>query len=164
MRFHASQVCASAAGDYYQLFLGPEESGEDDADPFNVRGPYLMVQRPFEMFSGGRCYSESLDDNYVGELPLKLTDLSPTCLEFEIVRTNNNHVHVSFEAAGGLSSSARFGPATATEGTRPEGFALLTEHGGRCDNACGHQDSPLSFGSAYVIDLCRGLSRRAPRA
>jgi len=22
----------------------------------------------------------------------------------------------------------------------------------------------LSFGSAYVIDLCRGLSRRAPRA
>ena len=95
MRFHASQVCASAAGDYYQLFLGPEESEEDDADPINVRGPYLMVQRQFEMFNGGRCYIESLDDNYVGEFPLKLTDLSPTCLAFEIVRTNNNHVHVS---------------------------------------------------------------------
>jgi len=65
MRFHASQVCASAAGDYYQLFLGPEESEEDDADPFNVRGPYLMVQRQFEMFNGGRCYIESLDDNHV---------------------------------------------------------------------------------------------------
>jgi len=91
MRFHASQVGASAPGDYYQLFLGPEESEEDDADPFNVRGPYLMVQRQFEMFNGGRCYIESLDDNYVGELPLKLTDLSPMCLAFEIVRTNNNH-------------------------------------------------------------------------
>ena len=45
MLFHAQRVSASAAGDYFQLCLGPEESDEKESDPYEVKGPYLMVQR-----------------------------------------------------------------------------------------------------------------------
>ena len=32
MRFHAVAVSASVSGDYYQLYLGPEEDEDDDGD------------------------------------------------------------------------------------------------------------------------------------
>ena len=96
MRFHAPSVSASANGDYYQLWLGPEESEEEDADPYEVKGPYLIVQRDFEMPDSGRCYIETQDEGYIGHFPLRLTDLSPTHLAFEIVRKANNHMEVSF--------------------------------------------------------------------
>jgi len=48
MRFHAPSVSASADGDYYQLSFGPLENGEAEDDPYDVRGPYLIVQRQFE--------------------------------------------------------------------------------------------------------------------
>ncbi|MGB2611653.1 MAG: hypothetical protein WBC80_21990, partial [Isosphaeraceae bacterium] len=62
MRFHALRVSASAAGDYFQLLLGPEESDEKESDPYEVKGPYLMVQRQFEMPDRGRCYLETHDE------------------------------------------------------------------------------------------------------
>jgi hypothetical protein len=65
MRFHAQRVSASAAGDYFQLSLGPEESDEKESDPYEVTGPYLLVQRQFEMPDRGRCYLETHDEGYI---------------------------------------------------------------------------------------------------
>ena len=96
MRFHAPSVSASANGDYYQLWFGPEESDEDEADPYEVKGPYLIVQKQFEMPDGGRCYIETHDEGYIGEFRLRLTELSRTRLAFEIARKTNNHIEVSF--------------------------------------------------------------------
>jgi hypothetical protein len=96
MRFHAQRVSASAAGDYYQLWLGPEESDEKESDPHEVKGPYMVVQRQFEMPDRGRCYLETHDEGYAGHFPLRLTQLSRTRLAFEILRKTDNHVEVSF--------------------------------------------------------------------
>ncbi|MGB2612447.1 MAG: hypothetical protein WBC80_26025 [Isosphaeraceae bacterium] len=96
MRFHAQRVSASAAGDYFQLCLGPEESDEKESDPYEVKGPYLMVQRQFEMPDRGRCCLETHDEGYIGHFPLRLTQLSRTRLAFEILRKNDNHVEISF--------------------------------------------------------------------
>jgi hypothetical protein len=96
MQFHAVSVSASADGDYYQLSLGPEEPDEEEADPYEGKGPYLIVQRQFEMPDGGQCYIEMDDEAYIGHFPLRLTELSPTRLAFEIVRKINNRIEVSF--------------------------------------------------------------------
>ena len=96
MRFHAPHVSASANGDYYQLWLGPEESEEENANPHEVRGPYLIVQRDFEMPDRGRCNIETQDEDYIGHFPLRLTELGPTRLAFEIARRTRNRVEVSF--------------------------------------------------------------------
>lgn len=96
MRFHAPEVSASVSGDYYQLYFGPEE--DDDADPFEVVGPYLLVQREFEM-SGRQCYIETENENYVGHYSLRLIEFSSTLLSFDILRTDNNHIEVSFALA-----------------------------------------------------------------
>ena len=96
MRFHAPSVSASANGDYYQLWLGPDESEEEEADPYEVKGPYLIVQRQFEMPDGGRCYIETHDESYIGHFPLRLTEFSRTRLAFEILRKANTHVEVAF--------------------------------------------------------------------
>ncbi|HLG17635.1 MAG TPA: hypothetical protein VJH03_24540 [Blastocatellia bacterium] len=85
-----------AAGDYYQLWLGPEESEDEVADPYEVKGPYLIVQRQLEMPDRGRCYIETHDKDYIGHFPLRLTEMSRTRLVFEIARKTNNHVEVSF--------------------------------------------------------------------
>ena len=100
MRFHAPDVNASAAGDYYQLSLGPEESAEAEADPYEVNGPYLIVQRQFEMFDHGKCYMETQDERYIGHFQLKLSELTRTRLAFDITRSTNNHVEVSFALSG----------------------------------------------------------------
>ncbi len=96
MRFHAPSVSGSANGDYYQLWLGPDESEEEEADPFEEKGPYLIVQRQFEMPDRGRCYIETHDEGYIGHFPLRLAEFSRTRLAFEIVRKTNHHVEVSF--------------------------------------------------------------------
>ena len=48
------------------------------------------------MPDGGRCYIETESESYIGHFPLRLIELSPTHLSFEIVRKNNNQVDVSF--------------------------------------------------------------------
>jgi len=96
LRFHAPVASASASGDYYQLSFGPEESDEAEADPYAVRGPYLIVQRQFEMPDRGRCYIETHDESYIGHFRLRLTELNHTRLAFDIARRKNNQVEVSF--------------------------------------------------------------------
>ena len=96
MQFHAPDVSATASGDYFQLSLGQEESAEAEADPYEVSGPYLLVQRQFEMFDHGQCYIETHDERYIGHFRLKLAKLTRTRLAFDIARNTNNHVEVSF--------------------------------------------------------------------
>ena len=96
MRIRATSVSASANGDYYQLWLGPTEPEEREADPHEVTYPYLIVQRDFEIPEHGRCYIETHDERYIGHFPLRLTELSCTRLAFEIDRRSNRHVEVSF--------------------------------------------------------------------
>lgn len=93
MHFHAKYVSGSVSGDYYQLLLELEKSEEDEP---GQTGPYLLLQRQFEFFDGGKCNVESDDENYIGHFELKLMELSPICLAFEIVRGNHNHVAVGF--------------------------------------------------------------------
>lgn len=82
------------SGDYYQIYLGPKE--DEERDPFEVVGPYLLLQREFEM-SARRCYIESENESYIGHFALKLIEFSPSLLSFEIVRPRDNYVEVSFE-------------------------------------------------------------------
>jgi hypothetical protein len=49
MRFHANSVSASAEGDYYQIWIEAKASAKEAADPHEVGGPYVIVQRDFEM-------------------------------------------------------------------------------------------------------------------
>lgn len=93
MRFHAPEVSPSVSGDYYQIYLGPEE--DDEGDPFEVVGPYLLLQREFEM-SSRSCYIESENESYIGHFTLKLIEFSPALLSFEIVRATKNQVEISF--------------------------------------------------------------------
>ena len=96
MRFHAPSVSASADGDYYQLSFGPLENGEAEDDPYDVRGPYLIVQRQFEMPDQGRCYVETDNESYVGHFRLRLAEVSPTRIAFDIERSTNDQVEVIF--------------------------------------------------------------------
>ncbi|MDP1982060.1 MAG: hypothetical protein Q8K23_05925 [Sulfuritalea sp.] len=96
MKLHAKRVSAIASGDYYQVLLDSEGSEEEQLSPFDPPAPYLMVQRQFEFFEGGKCYVESDDDEYIGHFKLKLIEFSPTRLAFEIARQEHNHVEVSF--------------------------------------------------------------------
>lgn len=48
------------------------------------------------MPDGGRCYIETENESHIGHLRLRLIELSPTRLSFDIVRKINNHVDVSF--------------------------------------------------------------------
>jgi hypothetical protein len=98
MQLHAQCVSASAAGDYFQLYLGPEKLDEDEveSDLYEERDPYLVIQRQFEMPDYGSCYLETHDKDYIGHFTLRLTHLSRTRLAFEILRKTNNHVEVSF--------------------------------------------------------------------
>ncbi len=96
MRFCASSVSGSAEGDYYQLFLGPEETEDLGGASLEVNGPYLIVQKQFESPDHGRCYIETHDEHYIGHFRLNLVELSSTRLGFEIERKANNQIHISY--------------------------------------------------------------------
>jgi hypothetical protein len=55
MRFHANAVAASEEGDYFQIWLEAKDVGKEAADPHEVDGPYVIVQRDFEIPDSGRC-------------------------------------------------------------------------------------------------------------
>jgi hypothetical protein len=97
MQLSAKTVSAVASGDYYQVVLDSEERGDDELDPFGQPAPYLMLQRQFEFFDGGKCYVESDVQEYVGHFQLQLIEFTPTRLAFEIARSNHNdHVEICF--------------------------------------------------------------------
>ena len=96
MQLYAKKVSANASGDYYQVHLDAEDCDDEQLDPFGQQAPYLLVQRQFEFFDGGKCYIESDDEEYIGHFKLKLVEFSPTRLAFEIERCNHDHVEVNF--------------------------------------------------------------------
>jgi hypothetical protein len=89
-------VSASEEGDYYQVWLEVKNSAKDAADPHEVNGPYVIVQRDFEMPDDGRCYVETHDSNYIGHFRLRLIEFSLARLAFELGRKRNNYMEVSF--------------------------------------------------------------------
>ncbi len=96
MRFFAKSVSGTACGDYYQLSLESENSNEELKNDFEQTCPYLLLQTQFEFSSGGKCYVESCDDDYIGYFELKLIEFTPAHLVFEIGRASRNRVGVDF--------------------------------------------------------------------
>ena len=91
MRFHANHVSTSVSGDYYQIMF---EANEDSAE---LDGPYLIIQRQFEMPDGGRCYIETHDEEYVGHFQMRHIDFRPDGISVEIGRSKNNVIDVTFD-------------------------------------------------------------------
>jgi len=92
MQLSAKTVSAVASGDYYQVVLDSDERDEDEIDPFGEPAPYLMLQRQFDFFDGGKCYVESDDEEYIGHFKLQFVEFTPTRLAFEIARPDTNHL------------------------------------------------------------------------
>jgi hypothetical protein len=72
-RFTASQVSASEEGDYFQIHF--EEGLGDDTQ-------YLLIQRQFEDYDGGKCYVE--DDALLMVEHYKILEATLTLTYFEI--------------------------------------------------------------------------------
>lgn len=96
MQLYAKKVSVIASGDYYQAHLDAEDCDDEQFNPFGQQSPYLLLQRQFEFFDGGKCHIESDEEEYIGHFKLKLVEFSPTRLAFEIERHNHNHVEVNF--------------------------------------------------------------------
>lgn len=96
MHFDAKRVSAVASGDYYQVLFDSEDRCDEQVTSFDQPAPYVLVQRQFELFDGGKCYIESDDDEYIGHFKLKLVEFSPMRLEYEIARRDHNRVEVIF--------------------------------------------------------------------
>ena len=89
-------MSAVESGDSYQAFFDSEDRDGEQGDPFDQREPYVLVQRHFESFDGGKYYIESHDEEYIGHFELKLVEFSTTRLAFEIARRDHTFVEVTF--------------------------------------------------------------------
>jgi hypothetical protein len=96
MQLAAKRVSTVVSGDYYQAVFDSEDRDDKQVDPFDQLEPYVLVQRQFESFDGGKCYIESHDEEYIGYFKLKLVEFSPTRLAYEIARRYHKFVEVSF--------------------------------------------------------------------
>jgi hypothetical protein len=90
MRFHANHVSTSVSGDYYQATF---EANEASAE---LGGPYLIIQRQFEMPDGDRCYIETHQEEYAGHFQLLRIDFRPDRISVEIGRSRDNIIDVTF--------------------------------------------------------------------
>jgi hypothetical protein len=89
MRFRANHVSTTVAGDYYQaLFEERDESSDPD-------GPYLLIQRQFEMPDDDECYIETHNEEYIGHFYLRRADFGPNGISIEIDRPNNQRIDVT---------------------------------------------------------------------
>jgi len=88
VRFHAKHVSVvESGGEYFQASFDNEDPSDDDLDLSPPDQSYLLVQRQLEDDDGGVCYIETLDhDTYTGHYRLRLIELTPTRLAFEIAR------------------------------------------------------------------------------
>lgn len=97
MKFHAPYVSAGEFdGQYFQVSFDTENP-EADFDSLATDRPYLLIQRQFEDDDGGVCYIETHEpDTYAGHFKLHLVELTATRLIFEIDRTADRTVEVTF--------------------------------------------------------------------
>ncbi len=99
MRFHANHVSAGeSGGDYFQISFDNESDSTGDNDSLKVDHPYLIVQRQFEDDDGGVCYIETHDHvTYAGHFHLQLIEFTPKRIAFELSRTDNKYIEVTYD-------------------------------------------------------------------
>lgn len=99
MILRAKHVSVGESGDeYFQVSFDGEPPSDDEFYLSGPHHPYLIIQRQFEDDDGGVCYIETNDhDAYTGHFRLRLVELTPTRLAFEIARAKDKHVEVTFD-------------------------------------------------------------------
>jgi hypothetical protein len=107
MQLAAKRVSTVMSGDYYQALFDSEGRDDEQVDPVDHPEQYILMQRQFESFDGGKCYVESHDEEYVGHFKLKLVEFSQTRLAYEIARRDHALVEVSFELTAAEFNEAR---------------------------------------------------------
>jgi hypothetical protein len=108
MQLAATKVSAVVSGDYYQaLFDSDDRDVGEQVGPFDQSEPYLLVQRQFEAFDGGKCYIESHDEEYIGHFELNLVEFSTTRLAYQIARRDHTFVEVTFAVTEAEFEEAR---------------------------------------------------------
>lgn len=107
MQLAAKKVSAVVSGDYYQALFDSDDRDGEKVDPFDLPEPYVLVQRQFESFDGGKCYIESHDEEYIGHFKLKLVEFSTTRLAYEIARRDHTFVEVTFTVTEAEFEEAR---------------------------------------------------------
>ena len=97
MKFHAPYLSASDFdGLYFQVSFNTENPDADFDLSVPIR-PYLLIQRQFEDEDGGVCYIEThAPESYAGHFKLRLVELTARRLRFEIDRSANRTVEVTF--------------------------------------------------------------------
>jgi hypothetical protein len=99
LRLHANHVSIEeSGGEFFQVSFDSEARSEDDFDLSEPDHPYLLVQRQFEDDDGGVCYIETYDhDTCAGHFRLRLIEVTPARLAFEIARKENKYVEVTYD-------------------------------------------------------------------
>jgi len=97
VKFNAPYVSASDFdGLYFQVSFNTENPDADFDLSAPIR-PYLLIQRQFEDEDGGVCYIETHEpESYAGHFKLRLVELTARRLRFEIDRSANRTVEVTF--------------------------------------------------------------------
>ena len=96
MQLAAKRVSAVVSGDYFQAHFDSDDRDGEQVGPYEEPKPYVLIQRQFESFDGGKCYIESDNEEYIGHFRLKLLEFSTTRLAYEISRRD----HTLVEAGG----------------------------------------------------------------
>ena len=65
MQLAAKRVSAVVSGDYYQAHFDSDDRDGEQVDPCEEPEPYVLIQRQFESFNGGKCYIESPKKHYI---------------------------------------------------------------------------------------------------
>lgn len=107
MQLAAKRVSAVVSGDYYQALFDSDDRDGEQVAPFEEPEPYVLVQRQFESFDGGKCYIESHNEEYIGHFKLKLLEFSTTRLAYEISRRDHTLVDVTFTLTAAEFEEAR---------------------------------------------------------
>jgi hypothetical protein len=97
MKLQATYVSADDFDDQYFQISFDTEDPDADLDLSAPLKPYLLIQRQFEDDDGGVRYIETHEpDRYAGHLRLRLVELAPSRLVFDIDRAINRRVEVTF--------------------------------------------------------------------
>jgi hypothetical protein len=100
LKLHATHVSVDDFADqYFQISFDTEDPGAD-LDLSAPLKPYLLVQRQFEGDDASVCYIETHEpDRYAGHFRVRLVEFAPSRLVFDIDRTTDRRVEVTFMLA-----------------------------------------------------------------
>lgn len=95
---HCESVSATETGDYFQVLFETVQNGD---------GPYLLVQRQFEMPDGDECYVETEEPEYCGHFRLRNARLTRDRFQIEFGLVPSRKIVVSFTATGAVSTEVK---------------------------------------------------------